>query len=659
MTTQKNHLAQEIILTVSRILARDIPYEQAITEVLKEMCSRLSWVSASFWTFRRDHDALSCEMHYCGEPCPTFREVTEKLVLSRGQGLPGQVWEKQDAIWISDVSTADNFPRRHAAQKDGLHCALGFPVTVKGKFVGVFEFFSAVIAQPDEDLLNAFRVVSTELGQFFERRRAEVELAAQANLTEYAAEIGTIVNGTEPLADILKQCAEMTLKHLPVKGCRIGCSAREADDFAPAEAQAGDVSAITSSFRLEMQDACLGSIDLNATNPLTNFEEQVLHRAANNISLCAARKISEAKLLASESRFREFAAVVDETFFVSTPNLKSHFYISPAFEKMWGRPVSEAFQNPDIWLDAVLPEHRERVTAYRALLSGETMPDAAEIDYPIRRPDGSIRWLSARCFRINQRDGSWHICGTVRDITERKRAEERISDFYAMVSHELRTPMASIKGSLLLLERQKAGELPAPAVDLILLARKECDRLIRLINDMLDIKTLQVGKLEIYRQYLRAGDLVEQTIANILPLAAERNIKVTPEVRTDAQLFADRDRIVQVLTNLLSNALKFSPPGSEIVVSVEKNGEQVRCAVTDQGEGIAVEDQEHVFKIFERVGPREAPERRGTGLGLPISKGIIDEHGGRIDFVSAKGRGSTFWFELPIHSPSEFIPDAD
>src|SRR6185437_445697 len=132
-----------------------------------------------------------------------------------------------------------------------------------------------------------------------------------------------------------------------------------------------------------------------------------------------------------------------------------------------------------------------RVIDYVSLLQGDNMPAESEIDYAIVSANGRKKWVSARCFRIDQHDGSWHICGTVRDITDRKEAEERVSDFYSMVSHELRTPLTSIKGCLLLLERGRSLRQGARAQELILLARQESDRLIRLINDFLDIKTIQ------------------------------------------------------------------------------------------------------------------------------------------------------------------------
>src|SRR5262249_40723041 len=157
---------------------------------------------------------------------------------------------------------------------------------------------------------------------------------------------------------------------------------------------------------------------------------------------------AEERLVTLDQRFRQFESVVDEVFFRGSSRLTEFYYVSPAYEKVWGASPSEVLEDPLAWAKAIVPEHRERVADYVELLVGENMPAESEIDYAIVRKDGKKAWVSARCFRIDQQDGTWEICGTVRDITDRKEAELRVSDFYSMVSHELRTPLTSIKGSL-------------------------------------------------------------------------------------------------------------------------------------------------------------------------------------------------------------------
>jgi len=403
-------------------------------------------------------------------------------------------------------------------------------------------------------------------------------------------------------------------------------------------------------FPLRMDDHKLGAIAVFGTRQPSALTIDVLGRAASTVALFVARKKSEEKLRVSEAKFREFAAVVDECFFISSPRLTEHYYVSPGFLTIWGIPTEEVLSDANAWRTVIHPEHRQRVDDYVDRLVGDTMPEQSEIDYPITRPDGSTAWLSARCFRIDQGDGTWHICGTVRDITERKIAEQRISDFYSTVSHELRTPLTSIKGSLLLLERGKGGELTIRANQLIQIARKECDRLIRLINDMLDMKTIEVGKLQLYRESISPIDLIDETIELIKNLSTEMQIELKTQVNTQRRVFADRDRIIQVLTNLLSNALKFSARNTEVLVKADDADDMVRFSVIDCGPGICEEDQGNLFNLFPNVHTEHEGGKQGTGLGLAISKGIVDEHGGSIGVKSEKGAGAVFWFDLPTTS---------
>ena len=364
------------------------------------------------------------------------------------------------------------------------------------------------------------------------------------------------------------------------------------------------------------------------------------------------RQRIENELLKSEGRFREFAGAVDEVFFVSSPTLTEHYYVSPAFEKVWGYPVAEVLANPHSWTEAILPEHKQRVVDYVESLGKNETP-APEIEYPITRTDGRIAWLSARVFRIMQPDGSWQSCGTVRDITERKEWEQRMSEFYTIVSHELRTPLTSINGVLLLLERGKAGDLSEKAQELISLGRRECERLIKLTNDMLDMKRIEAGRLSLYRQNLLPADVVRQTLEMLTAFAAEHNVNLKQSIETGEPINADKDLTIQVITNLVSNAIKFSPPNSEVVVTVDKVGDAIRFSVSDNGPGINKEDQLKLFNVFQQIARRDGASKEGSGLGLAICKGIVEEHGGKIGVISEEGQGATFWFELPKGSTDQ------
>lgn len=689
MSTQTSQLAQRIILEVSKLLSGKKSHSEALSSALQVMSKELQWRTAAFWKLDEHSQKLICENFYSAQPCESFEGLTRTIKLEKGLGLPGRVWQSNEPLWVRDVVVDKNYPRAESARIDGLHAAFGFPVSLEDRFMGVFEFYSDKISSPDRGLLDAFSIVGTELAQFFERHRIEEELALQVKLNAYAANIGSAVNCVESMTEILQNCVEMTRDSLDAEAVQIwtldeGISPKliavcpdqhnstvspvsEAEVLALAKTMKPHSTndALTDSFisnkswmqrhlviayaayPLTIGNSLLGLLVMFSTQVISKTSAEALCRASNNLSLFIARKHSEEKLLASEALFREFANNVNEVFFVSSPQLNSHYYVSPAFEKVWGHPVEAVYANPHLWKDSIIPEHRERVVAYVNRLLGDEIVEP-EIEYAIKHVDGRLIWLSARLFQtINEKDGSVHICGTVRDVTERKESENRVSEFYSMASHELKTPLTSIKMALHLLETNQAGSLSDRAKQLVFLGRKECDRLIRLVNDMLDIKRIEVGKLSLYPQNCDAADMVAQTISTMTGVAAQRNISLRSDAAPEQIVHADKDRVVQILTNLLSNAIKFSQDGSEVRVSVEPNGEFVRFSVVDQGPGIRVEDQQSLFEVFRQVARSDGSPKEGTGLGLAISKGIVELHGGQIGLISKVGEGACFWFDMP------------
>ncbi len=241
------------------------------------------------------------------------------------------------------------------------------------------------------------------------------------------------------------------------------------------------------------------------------------------------------------------------------------------------------------------------------------------------------------------------VTGIVRDIAERKEVERRVSEFYSTVSHELRTPLTSIRGSLGLLEGGRAGTLSERATQLVIIARLESDRLIRLINDILDIRKIEAGKFELNVKEFSPDQIIRQTVDAMASLISEHDIQIKTEIAKSLPMKGDPDRIVQVLTNLLSNAIKFSPRDSEMVLAVDYPSENLcRFSVTDRGNGIAPEHVHKLFGLFQQLDASDSRSKGGTGLGLAISKAIVEQHGGNIFVDTQLGHGSTFSFTLPV-----------
>ena len=234
-------------------------------------------------------------------------------------------------------------------------------------------------------------------------------------------------------------------------------------------------------------------------------------------------------------------------------------------------------------------------------------------------------------------------------LYERTKELDRLkSEFVAVVSHEVRTPLTSIKGSLELLGDDRFHKLPPPQRELLGICQANAERLITLINDILDFSKLESSKLSLNIERVEVGHVVTEVTENIRSLAAGKGIEI--DVRIDpstGSVEADPMRIGQVATNLLGNAIKFSPEKGRIEIFASGDESQVTLSVKDYGRGISARDLNRLFQRFAQLDSSTTRKAGGTGLGLVISKGIVEQHGGKIWVESAEGQGSTFSFSLP------------
>jgi PAS domain S-box-containing protein len=241
----------------------------------------------------------------------------------------------------------------------------------------------------------------------------------------------------------------------------------------------------------------------------------------------------------------------------------------------------------------------------------------------------------------------------VRDISERRAVERMKEEFVSVVSHELRTPLTSMRGALGLLSGGLVGTLPEKGQRMLEIAVNNTDRLVRLINDILDIERMQSGKVMLQYRWCEAAAVLNQASDEMRALAEKAGITLALSAQP-LRLRADPDRLVQTLTNLLSNAIKFSPPQTTVHLSVQRQGEDAVFRVQDQGRGIPADKLESIFERFQQVDASDSRQKGGTGLGLAICRSIVQQHGGRIWVESALGAGSTFAFSLPL---GDFSPN--
>jgi PAS domain S-box-containing protein len=263
--------------------------------------------------------------------------------------------------------------------------------------------------------------------------------------------------------------------------------------------------------------------------------------------------------------------------------------------------------------------------------------------------DGRPRWFSATKAPLIDKYGNvTGIIGVLRDITARQEVERMKSEFIATVSHELRTPLTSIRGSLGLLAGGATGPLGERTRGMLDVACRNTERLMGLINDLLDMEKVESGKLEFTIVPADISSLVEQAIEMNAAYAAQFDVTIDLTHRLPGTRIAvDPDRLTQVLTNLLSNAVKFSPPGSSVAVEIKRYDKNIRISVIDQGAGIPASFHDRVFEKFAQADSSNTRQKGGTGLGLSIAKTLVERMGGTIGFTSKLGSGTTFYVDLP------------
>jgi len=305
-------------------------------------------------------------------------------------------------------------------------------------------------------------------------------------------------------------------------------------------------------------------------------------------------------------------------------------------------------------------------TIRTALESGQRI-HGVETQLTLKTGDKEIQpWLSISTEPVNI-DGNRHVVVAINNITDRKRAEEELkatmelkSQFISTVSHELRTPLTSMKEAVSIVLEELAGSVNDEQKHFLDIAKRNIDRLSRLINDVLDFQKLSAGKMKFNMQENDIKKIAEDAYTTMDPFAAKKNVHLSVQFEDKLpKAVVDGDKMVQVVTNLLSNAIKFTPEDGKVSLLVRCQGEELAIAVSDTGMGIPKDALPKIFDQFYRVS-RPGKEIKGTGLGLAIVNRIVEAHGGRIEVESEVDKGSTFTVFMPL-SPKikpDILPDA-
>jgi len=320
--------------------------------------------------------------------------------------------------------------------------------------------------------------------------------------------------------------------------------------------------------------------------------------------------------------------------------------VNPAAEHLFGYPPAELIGKPATHL--ILPEyHEEFGKQWRELLQSRVPMSGLKLRNP--RRDGIAivcEWTVTPL--VNAAGGIVAVIAQGRDITQQMEAERMKKEFTSTLSHELRTPLTSIIGSLQLINSGVLGDIDKDVLELTTIAERNGQRLLDLINDILDVEKIESGKLTLYPEPLALGELLAESMALNRGFADRFKVRLATEGElTPVTVSADRKRLLQIMTNLLSNAAKFSPEGATVSVTMRVHDGHVRVGVHDAGPGIPENFRNRIFGRFAQADMSYTRQKGGTGLGLAICKRLLEMMGGKIGFSDREGGGTTFWFDLP------------
>ncbi len=378
--------------------------------------------------------------------------------------------------------------------------------------------------------------------------------------------------------------------------------------------------------------ALFGLFLMTLTERTSHIEELVRQRTAQ-------LKDSESRMNAIFATAVEAIITIDEFGTIETVNIAATKLFGYSEEEMVAQNVKMLMPSP----------HREKhdmyLERYKQTGVAKIIGKAREVEG--QRKDGSTVPLELSVSDVKLA-GRKIFTGILHDLTERKKSDRLKNEFVSTVSHELRTPLTSIQGSLGLIRGGAVGELTDKMANLIEVAHRNSTRLVRLINDILDLEKIEAGKMEFQLQRQELSPLVHQALETNQAYADKHGVKLfIKEDLPGAEASVDSDRFAQIMANLISNAVKFSPSSGTVEISLTRDDGLLKIAVKDHGQGIPASFRERIFSKFSQADGSDTRKTGGTGLGLAICQVILDNMGGRIEFETETGVGTTFYFYLP------------
>jgi PAS domain S-box-containing protein len=664
-------------LAVTRILAESPAVTVATSRILQTIGEKLGWQVGDMWTADADAGVLRCVTVWRAPTAKVdqFEQASNQLSFAPGVGLPGRVWTTLKPAWISDVTKDSNFPRAQVAAAEGLHAAFAFPILSGGKLLGVMEFFSHRIREPDADLLRMFNSIGSQIGQFIERRRTEESLIKTQAALRLAHKVA---RGGAWQWDLVTNEVEWSNEYCELLGLNHTEVAASVEEWSR-RVHPDDLAAVLKEHDLAIANRQDVDIELRMRRDgewrwFNRTGRCIYDREGKPITMIGItfditeRKRAEEALRVSQAQLANMIGSAMDAIITVDANQRIIIF-NAAAEKMFMCSADNAMGQA---IDQFIPErfraaHGHHIRAFEETGVTERSMGALGALFGLRA-DGHEFPIEASISQIEVK-GERLFTVILRDITERKRAEKereqllsrehaaraeaelanRTKDeFLAMVSHELRTPLNAMMGWVRML---RDGNLDKEKVDhAIAIIDRNVNTQARLVEDILDVSRIVSGKLLLDPSPVELPQVIEAAVESLRPTADLKKLRLKMMLDSKLrQVSGDPNRLQQVVWNLLSNAIKFTPSGGQIEIIVKEIGDNSQITISDSGEGIRAEFLPHIFDRFRQADRSTTRKHGGLGLGLAIVRQLVELHLGTVEAYSAgEGQGAMFTVTLPV-----------